>query len=238
MLHLFGQILSLFLSSTTAFAQQMVEVEQAPDPSMQYHLRRPSWGVDIQVTTEQFAPVNYVSESHSGLTFEELNNTGPIMVNTFSLGVRKNFTAGAVICGAKYGQGDKNLESGESTNYVDSDLQIHRYTGYLSLIADDLFSEPYVAPYVELSFNKFTFRDESNENDDSGQTAGSLSTTIGLAVQLNWIDTYNSYESRRNAGLENTYLEIFATKSFDSGSEEDPDFSTEWSLGAGLRFEW
>jgi hypothetical protein len=73
----------------------------------------------------------------------------------------------------------------------------------------------------------------------SGET-DNFFISFGAELQLDWLDK-TADVSAYNSGLENTFIFVEGRMYMDQGiirSAEDPDFSTDLYLAAGLRLEF
>ena len=107
-------------------------------------------------------------------------------------------------------------------------------------IADVLFPEPYVAPYVGITAARLSFKehDKTNKLDTSEETDICYNYTVGLLIQLDWIDYQAAKEATLDYGLQNTFLDIYMTQYAKTGNEADPNTETDMLWGAGLRMEF
>jgi hypothetical protein len=107
------------------------------------------------------------------------------------------------------------------------------------LTLDNLFPEPYVAPFAEAQYVSFDWQ-ESQPNDlkVSGSTAYSSAFRFGLSLQLNWLDPKSALAAQESSGMENAFIDVFVSQYSASTAAEDPNFQTGMNYGGGLRLEF
>lgn len=215
-----------------------IEIIKTRDPYAPYSMRRQFWAFDFRAGMEMFAPNSYESFNHPEAFYDETVDSGPMQFFTIGGGIRLNFPVVTWVHGFKFSSGNTTLVSSYEGSEVESELDIYRYQYYTGLIFDDIFQEPYVAPYAEIGVNQFTFSDDGDLDSDSGKLSPSFSYAVGIMIQLNAFDSHNSVEGRRYLGPENAYLDLFINQSMASSNEDDPDFSTPVNYGLGLRLEF
>ena len=108
----------------------------------------------------------------------------------------------------------------------------------LGIILDALFKEPYVAPYFNGQMYSINFEEVATAGKSKGTTTTASAFTVGTLIQLNWIERELSAKSLIEHGLNNTYLDLFATQYSSSGSSTDPKFETGFNFGGGFKLEF
>jgi hypothetical protein len=103
---------------------------------------------------------------------------------------------------------------------------------------DNLMKEPYVAPYVGFSMYQMGLTDKSTTSTISETTPTSYAYTLGLLLQLDWLDYDVAKQATFNWGLENTYLDVFMSQYFAAGDETEANMETDPIWGVGLRLEF
>ncbi|MNL47867.1 hypothetical protein D3C87_1706770 [compost metagenome] len=103
---------------------------------------------------------------------------------------------------------------------------------------DMLLDEPYAAPYVAYSMWKMGISEESPNDKFNATTQIGYSYSVGVLLQLDWIDYEVAKTATFNYGLENTFIDVYATQYAKTQAADDPNTSTDFTYGAGLRMEF
>lgn len=210
--------------------QGLVEVRLEQDSLAAYRDRRATNGFMFGVDYEDMVLKNFVSVQ-DGATYKDLFGTDAIPFVHGSLDYKFNFGLGALTLGADFGGGSV---SGKS----DRKLSVTKYGAGIKYIADVLWAEPYVAPYIGVNAWRMSTSDKSATDTTNETTGITYNYTVGLLIQLDWIDYDAAKQATFNYGLQNTYLNVYATQYAKSGDEADVDTQTDVLWGAGLKFEF
>lgn len=184
---------------------------------------------------ENYKPKNYTSLIDAK-THEELFGDGIIPFGYFELGYKFNFMLGSLSALVGYSQGSlAGAGSGQERSIL-----MERNTFRFMYIMDNIMSEPYLAPYASFGFWKIGLDEEEPGSGVtlSGESEMGTTLTVGVLIQLNWIESEVSRRAYIASGMENTYLDLFLAQMGKTSSDEDPDFSSEFNLGTGLRVEF
>jgi hypothetical protein len=234
--------LSIFPDPSLAAAQDpgLVEVHYPIEVLSPYKERRRTHGANVGVNLIQMIPYNWESLLTPGEFYSDVYGETPISLASVELGYKFNFVLGSLSFLLGYGSGFASTEVGG----VYQDISVTKYLGKVMYIMDNLFSEPYVAPYVAGSAWQMTF----NETQDGDDEEYFLTTGIGyeysagLLIQLNWIEDWllggESTTALADMGLENTYIDLFVSQHLRAGGEEEAPTATDYNYGAGLRLEF
>ena len=243
--------LILVLAPASSFAEEgemppaeqphggLVEVHTGAEFVQPYRERRTWNGVLIGVSMQTYNPKNYVSLI-DGQAFEDVFASMPDFTQVEG-GWKLNLTGVSLAFLLNYGRADRaSAKSGENRT-----IFFERTMLRAQLIVDGILPEPYVAPYGSLDFwdgGALTFGiDEAipalNQRF-SGKTGSGSALTVGVLLQLNWLEKRWADVAYRTAGLENTYLDLFAQKVNTTSSSADPDVSSDFSWGAGIKLEF
>lgn len=219
-----------------------IEVVYPADRLVPYRERRSTWGATFAIQNEQMYPSNFISQ-YDGFTYEKMFGQSPINITQGQVGVKYNFGAGALTAGLLFGAGSvyDTIIRYEYTPVqdIDSELELTKMGASFSYMLDTLFAEPYIVPYIEGQIVRFDWQESTvGLEAKSGTTDFSTVFTVGALVQLNWLDPASSLEAQKSSGLENTYLDVFASQYQASSGTGDPNFETDFNFGAGLRFEF
>lgn len=221
-----------------------VVLERPIDYTLSYSERRNRWGVTFSANYEQFFPSEYFSLIKNDLYKNYFNLDIPLVGAEF--GVKYNFSVGSLALLAGYAQGG----IADDTQGLEITAAITKAA--LNITLDNLFSEPYVAPYGQVGIHMIdwsevetlggTIREESFTSDYN------YHFKVGMLFQLNWIenklDPSSRQEALRSSGLENTYIDVFYTYYAEptqiSTAQNEPGEGNLGSgaIGAGLKLEF
>jgi hypothetical protein len=212
-----------------------VEIDYPPSLLEPYRERRSDWSFQFATNLENFRPNEFIS-SNDGLTYDQLFGSSSVPVLQLSLGSKYNLAIGALTVNFIGGYGKV---SGDRSG-VSRELEITKKALTAEWILDAIMHEPYVAPYIQGQILEIEYRDKGAAvGDSSGRTALTSGYTLGLLIQLNFLDpTDTAMVANKNYGLNNTFIDIFASQYNTSQASDDPDFKTTLNWGAGLRLEF
>ncbi|MBX3041434.1 MAG: hypothetical protein KF789_12070 [Bdellovibrionaceae bacterium] len=214
--------------------EQLVEVRSIDKVYAPYRDRRGTHGFLFGVNYENYFPDALISKVDSE-TYGDMFGDRPISFVGIEIGYKYNFFLGSLA--ALYGFSSGNLT--DSRIGEERSLQINRNSLKIMYVMDRLMAEPYAAPYVAAGIWDFGIDEKVGGGDSfSGQTKMGNSITVGLLLQLNWLEKESSRNAYMAAGLENTYLDLFMTQHSNTSSEDDPTTRSPFDWGAGLRLEF
>lgn len=201
-----------------------------------YKERRADWSTKFEVLYSMYEPINYTSEIVPTV-FEEYYESGDVPLSGIGLEVKRNFSFGAISLGGSVAY--------YSTEAVLDDAQLTLIAPSLkaTLYLDTLFKEPYVVPYASFGYTYFSYTEDYEDTVEIIEVSGETDNfyiSFGLEFQLDWLDKPADI-SAYNSGLENTFIFVEGRMYLDQGiirAQEDPDFSTDLYLAAGLRLEF
>lgn len=208
----------------------LVELELRQDILAPYKERRSSHGFQMNVSYEPVEFLKYKSFL-DGVSYKEMFGDSTTNIISLSAEYKYNFVMGAVSLGGVVGMGSV---SGPS----DRSLALTKYGLRFKYTMDNIFSEPYVAPYLGMDLWQMSYNEKLGSDTYSGSTQLSYNYSVGMLIQLNWIDKGTATNATYEYGLENTYLDLYATQYSAPQAEDDPDLGTDFSFGAGLLFEF
>lgn len=211
----------------------LVRVEIARDTLAPYKERRGNHGVYFAVGYEALDLKNYIS-TLDFKSYSEMFGSEPIPLINVNIDYKYNFSLGALTLGINYGNGSLS----DDRSGAKRTLSIDKYGLTLKYVADVIMDEPYVAPYVGVTAWQMDISEESPTNSFSARTQTGYNYTVGLLIQLDWLDYDTAKNATFNFGLENTYLDIYATQYAATEALEDPNTETDFLYGAGLRVEF
>lgn len=230
--------------------QSLVEVEpnnilpadlSSVYPLVPYSVRRSKFGLEIGLTYSQFAPSNYESAFVSGTlsTFDDLYGAPTFPLFEIYFNAKYNFSLGSI--GAEIGYGRYSNEN-DDTSFGELNLELQMIRLGAKFILDNLFYEPYVAPYVVGGLYTVLYKESSTSGgitqSSNGNTQPAPYFGAGVLFQLNWMDRSAAVESYSEAGIENTYLFAEIRQYMASSAVQDPDFSTDPTIQAGISLEF
>ncbi|WP_374029466.1 hypothetical protein [Bdellovibrio bacteriovorus] len=211
----------------------LVEVEYYQDNLAPYKERRETHGIYFGIDYEMLELKNYVS-TLDGLTYDAMFGSETIPLLHLSVDYKYNFVLGSLAFGIDFGKGSLSADKSGSERTLD----ITKYGVGLKFTLDNLMNEPYIAPYVGLNIWQMGISEESPTDSFSATTQMGYNYTIGALLQLDWLDYQTAKETTFNWGLENTFVDIYATQYAKTSADDDPNTETDFLYGAGLRLEF
>jgi len=238
----------LFLMAEDSFAEALpdtpsdgkIEIDYPADRLMPYRNRRSTWGVNFGIQMDQMLPDSYRSPIDDE-PYKNLFGSSTINLVQGQVGMKYNFSLGSLGANLLLAAGEvqDNRIGNDTQTDTDADLQLTKMGLSFSYVMDNLFPEPYVAPYIEGQVFKMDWLEKSKGGPSkSGVTGVSSALTIGVLIQLNWLDSDGAFLAQESSGLQNTYLDLFVSQYNSSGEGGDPNFQTDFNYGGGLRFEF
>lgn len=226
-------ILALALTRSALGAganEAFVEVQTGQDVLAPYSDRRDPNGIMVGLDYEAIIFKSFVS-TYDGSSYDRLFGAGSIPLVYASLDYKRNFILGSITIGLDFGVGKVTGASGSA-------LEVSKYGGAIKYIADNFSKEPLAAPYVGLNIWKIQTVDDAITTKITQTTGLGFNYTVGVLLQLNWIDLHTSRMAAINYGLENTYLNLYATQYLNTGSSADIKTETDMTFGAGVKLEF
>lgn len=208
-----------------------MEMRVAQDALAPYRDRRGTNGMFIGIDYEPLVLKNFFS-TEDGATYKDIFGSDGVPLVHLSIDYKFNFMLGALTAGADIGMGSI---TGNSSRKLD----VMKYGGGARYVADALLPEPYIAPYVGVNFWKMQTKETLTSGDTISETTDiGYNYTVGLLIQLDWLDYETAKQATFNYGLENTYIDIYATQYAKTGNQADVNTETDVLWGAGLKFEF
>lgn len=208
----------------------LVELELRQDVLAPYKERRSNHGFQMNISYETVEFLNYKSFL-DGVSYKDMYGDSTTNIISLSAEYKYNFILGAVSLGGIFGMGGV---SGPS----DRSLDLTKYGLRFKYTMDNLFLEPYVAPYFGLDLWQMSYEEKLGSDSYTGSTQTSYNYSVGMLIQLNWIDKSTATNATYEYGLENTYVDLFVTKYSAPQAEDDPDLGSDFAVGAGILFEF
>jgi hypothetical protein len=211
-----------------------VEVQYPAEARASYRDRRGDWSPVIGINMSQVLPKRYYSQIDGNSYGDMFGANKSLSLIQAQLGEQYNFRLGSFGASLDLGGGSVNGSGiGESRT-----LTLLKAGGALTYTMNNIWPEPYVAPYVSGEIYTFKYKEDGATDSKSGSTAAGMSFTVGLLVQLNWLDPESSLDARNSSGLNNIFLDLFAEQYNTSSSSADANFESDLNWGAGLKFEF
>lgn len=214
-------------------ASDIVELHYPVDVQMPYKQRRETHGFMIDVGYENVMLDRYVSIVDFTTYYQEMFGDSEFPVANVVFNYKFNFVLGSLLAGVGYGQGSIS----DDASGVARTLTLTKMSASASYLMDNMFDEPYVAPYVTVGYMNLGI-DESADDLSFSHAVKAMYYQAGLLFQLDWLDPSYSKRNIRDIGLQNTYLDIFMSMYDVSPDTTDPDTSTDYTFGAGIRMEF
>ena len=215
-------------------AHDLVELRIPIEIDAPYKERRNTHGFMFGLSYENVMLDRYVSVLDQTSFYQDMFGENEFPVYNLNLSYKYNFVLGSLSANVGVGFGDiKDDGSG-----VARSLSLTKYMASASYIMDNVLDEPYAAPYGTFGVMQLGL----DETDPTSSAHGNIDMLFfmqaGVLIQLNWLDEVVARQSLRDFGLQNTYLDLFMSKYEASSLEGDPDTSTDFMYGAGIRLEY
>lgn len=218
---------------TENLVQQWVEVELPDNSLAPYGERRQDHGSYFAISYEALDLQNYTSALDLK-TYTELFGTEPVPLMRLTADYKYNFSLGALALGIEYGMGSLS----DSLSGANRTLEVTKYGVGLKFIADNILANPFAAPYVGLNLWQMDLTESRPTDSFSETTEPGMNYTLGVLLQLDWIDPDSSKFAMFQWGLQNTFIDLYVTQYAATSGENDPDTETDLLYGGGLRLEF
>lgn len=204
-------------------------------PMVPYKVRRNNWGSSFSVGYVMYSPTSYNSDyaDLSLISFENLYGDGGII--ELSYNYKLNFSLGSLGAEAAYGFYNKDSDD---TSFGSLNLNLQQIRLGLRFVLDNFGYEPVIAPYAGAGVYAMIFKETNAGDSFGGQTDPALYVYGGLMFQLDWIDKDAAVEAYSEGGIENTFVYLEGRQYMASSTAQDPDFSTDISVSAGMTVEF
>lgn len=215
-------------------ANDLVELHYPVEIDLPYREHRGTHGFMFSVNYENVMLDRYVSVIDNTTFYQDMFGETEFPVYNLNLSYKYNFALGSLT--ANFGVGYGSIK--EDATGVEHTLSLTKYMVSGTYIMDALFAEPYVAPYGTFGVMRLGLTEANPTQSVNGNIDMLYFMQAGLLIQLNWLEDGVARRSLVESGLENTYLDVFVSKYEPSSDINDPDTSTDYMLGAGLRLEY
>ena len=198
-----------------------------------YRNRRDNWGQTFSLGYSSFTPVNYEPNFVSA-DYTDIYVTAEMPLIEFQFTLKRNLSIGSF--GAEVAIGFYKNQS--DSDLIESSLQLIPVRLGANLYLDNLWFEPYAVPYVAGGLYTMIYDEKVSSSSFGGNTQVAPYVSLGVQVQMNWADAEAARISYTESGIENTFLYLEGRQFIMSQAAADPDFSTGFNWGAGMRVEF
>ncbi|MGE0764381.1 MAG: hypothetical protein AB7N80_13955 [Bdellovibrionales bacterium] len=198
-----------------------------------YRNRRDNWGQTASVGYSSYVPVNY-EPNFVAAFYEDVYTSAEMPLIEFQYSLKRNIPLGSM--GIEAGVGFYQNQS--DTDLIDSEVQLIPVRLGVNLYLDNLWFEPYFVPYAAGGVYTIFYDESIDGSSFGGNTQAAPYMAVGVQMQLNWVDREAARISYTDSGIENTFLYLEGRQFMASQAASDPDFSTSFNWGAGMRLEF
>lgn len=213
----------------------LVEVRERPSINSPYRDRRNTFGGLFSIGAENLFMADYLSLLDDNY-YEDLFGDSDISLFGVELGLKYNFSLGSLALSAGYSMGSI------TDNRVGQERKLEISKPYLELTyyLDTLMKEPYVVPYIGGEVWTMMVKEQAitSQVEDSLTTDVGFSFKVGLLFQLNWLDKDAAQSGYSDFHIQNTFLDVYAIQNTETQGEGDPNTSSDFNWGAGLKIEF
>lgn len=211
--------------------EKQIFVDFEPDSFVPFKERRQDWGASFALSYTNLQPKKQKSKIDAEPYASTIDKN--ISVIGLSVGILYNFSLAALSGQVFFETGqEKSERSG-----VNRKLELKTVGTKLGLYFNNLFSEPYVVPYILGKVFLVDWAESKADDKKTGQNAYAVGSQIGALIQLNWLESDKGLNAQKY-GLENTYLDLYVHQNNTSNSTSDPDLETDFDYGLGLLLEF
>ncbi len=206
-----------------------------------YKYRRPSWGKTFSIGLSTYTPKNYEPD-FAAVTFDAAYGSADLPLMNLSFSVKKNFAFGSM--GVEGSAGYYKNSSRSSVDIagvptaLDTTLSIYPLSIGGIITLDNLFYEPFIAPYFSGGVYSMFYRESRTTGAVTGNTQVSPYYSVGAQFQLDWLDRAAAREAYEEGGVESTYIYLEARGFIQSNVVQDPNFGSTLHANAGMRMEF
>lgn len=215
-------------------SEPLVEMHYPVDFDQPYKQRRETTAFTFGLSYENFYPQGFTSILDENDQYTDLFGETEIPMIGFDLGYKYNFALGGIFAGIGYGYATLSEKRGD----VPRDLTLTKLSAHIGYVMDNVFEEPYIAPYILGGTTQFTIEESAGANSASGNTQTGFFYRVGALIQLNWMEDTTARTGLHDYGLQNTYLDIFMSQYTASVQDDDPNLETDPNFGAGIKLEF
>ena len=198
-----------------------------------YRNRRENWGSTFSIGYSSFTPVSY-EPNFVASDYKDIYPTAEMPLIEIQYSIKRNLAIGSLGVEAAVGFYQNKSDS----DLIESSIELIPIRLGANLYLDNLWFEPYVVPYVAGGLYTILYEESVAAASYGGNTQVAPYMSVGVQAQMNWIDRTAARISHTDYGIENTFIYIEGRQMMMSQAENDPDFSTGFNWGAGMRLEF
>lgn len=199
-----------------------------------YRERRKPWGFTFAVGYSSYEPINY-EPNFVTAGFDEVYTSPDVAMVELKFSFKRNLPVGSI--GAEIGVGIYDNDA-DVEEFGESSLQLIPIRVGGVYYMDTLLPEPYIVPYVSGGAYIMVYEETLAGSSFSGNSQVAGYMTGGVAFQLDWLDKRSARIAYQESEIQSTYVFAEAGTLLESGGATDPDFSSGFNWGAGLRVEF
>jgi len=212
------------------------DIEDRDQYAHYYSERRQRWGAIVSIGVGKPDFTNFNTGISGNAEFDEFYESNKDLLYDLNIVIKRNFKV--LSLGLNLGAGYAKLSAKDDN--IKTKLSLTPYRAGLVIALDNLWKKnPYVVPYIGGGAQMIKYKEEDKINETSESETSSLSYyyTGGLMFQLDWLDRGDSFESFFEAGIQNTFLFVEATKYIETDEVDEPNLgATVYSAGLKLEF--
>jgi len=214
-------------------AGDLVELHYPIEVTAPYKQRREDRGFMFALGYENVMLDSYTSIIDFTTAYKDMFGETEFAVVNMDFSYKYNFALGSVTAAGGVGYGSIS----DDASGIARMLALTKLRASLSYIADNIFDEPYVAPYIMGGMMNLGIEEKAADTVQK-HAVNTMFHQVGLLFQLDWLDPSYSKRTISDLGLQNTYLDLFMMQYAQSSDAIDPNTSTAYSYGAGIRMEF
>lgn len=199
-----------------------------------YRDRRPAWGITVGIGYESYEPVNYEPNYAPVDYYDDLYGSPSLPMVEFQFAVKRNFGSGSL--GVELGA--SRFENSKSGELVASTLSLTCVRLGVIYSLDAMSADPMWAPFVTGGMYTMLYKESLQGNSFNGNSMVAPYVSGGVAMSLHWIDKSASRLAFEDSGIQRSYLYADVRTFIASSSKKDPDLSSDFNWGAGLKLEF
>lgn len=211
----------------------LVELHYPIEVTAPYKQRREDHGFMFALGYENVMLNKYVSIIDFTTAYQHMFGETEFAVANIDLSYKYNFALGSLTATGGFGYGAIS----DNASGTERKLALTKLRASVSYIADNIFDEPYVAPYITGGMMNLGIEEKAGDAAEK-HAVDTMFFQAGLLFQLDWLDPSYSKRTISDLGLQNTYLDVFVMQYAKSSDAVDPNTSTDYSYGAGIRMEF
>ncbi len=195
--------------------------------------RRPRWGFIWSLGYSSYTPEN-VEPDTSIYSYDDVYGSPSTPLLEGQMGIKRNMSMGSLAL--EFGAGF--FEAKGDPSLSDSKLNLIPIRLGATFILDTFSREPFIAPYASVGGYVIYYKETLAATSLNGTTQMAPYYSLGLNLQLDWIDRYASRVAFERSGVQNSFIYVELRQFLASASASDPDYGSSINYGGGLRVEF